>query len=160
MLQELIQQFKDIFINDITINSSIKLLISMILGLLIGSERQYHNKNAGFKTHALVSMGSTLFVIISLIISEQFKEITMFDPLRMASQIIVGVGFIGGGTIFLKDRSINGLSTAANLWIAAGVGMAIGYGLYGIGIVATLFSLIIFIGLNLINNIWKWIKKN
>ena len=128
----------------------IKLLSALLLGILVGIERQFAGKTAGMKTHALVSMGSALFVIISIIISNEFKGITAFDPLRVASNIIVGVGFIGGGAIFLKNTSISGLTTAANLWLAAGIGMACGFGLYPVAIFVTLLSIFVFIILGLI----------
>src|SRR3989304_9658002 len=104
-----------------------KLFLAMLLGVLVGIERQLSGKTAGLKTHALVSMGSALFVIISIIVSDEFKETIAYDPLRMASHIIVGVGFIGGGAIFLKDTTVSGLTTAANLWVAAGHGLALGF---------------------------------
>ncbi len=160
MLQEILNEIIDSIINDDMVISFVKLLIAMILGLLIGAEREFHGKDAGIKTHALVTMGSTLFIIISLLIIESYKGETMFDPLRVASHIIVGIGFIGGGTIFLKNKNhVEGLSTASNLWICAGIGIACGYGMYGLAIMTTLFSLFIFVGLNLINKILKWIKK-
>ena len=127
-----------------------KLLLALLLGILIGIERQLSGKTAGLKTHALVSMGSALFVIISIIVSAEFKGTTIFDPLRMASHIIVGVGFIGGGAIFLKDKFVSGLTTAANLWIAAGIGMACGFGLYPLAIIVTLLSLFVFVVLRYI----------
>ncbi len=122
-----------------------KLFLALLLGVLVGIERQLSGKTAGMKTHALVSMGSALFVIISIIVSDEFKETIVFDPLRMASHIIVGVGFIGGGAIFLKDATVSGLTTAANLWVAAGIGMACGFGLYPLAIIVTLLSLFIFV---------------
>ena len=122
-----------------------RIALALIMGVLLGTERQITGKTAGIKTHGLVSMGASLFVIISLIISEQFQESTVFDPLRVASHIIVGVGFIGGGTIFIQGASISGLTTAANLWVAAGIGMAIGFGLYPLAIGVTILTLLVFI---------------
>jgi putative Mg2+ transporter-C (MgtC) family protein len=159
MMQEVIQQIKDTFIIEDSLIMLFKLLLSMILGFIVGAEREYFKKDAGFKTHVLVSMGSALFVIIALSITEQFQSITIFDPLRVASHIIVGVGFIGGGTIFLKDRSVNGLSTAANLWIASGIGMSVGYGLYGLAIFVTILTLLMFLSINTFYSIKKWIQK-
>lgn len=124
---------------------ALNLLIALSLGMLMGFERQKAGKTAGIKTHGLVSMGSALYVIISIIVSELFLESTVFDPLRVASHIIVGVGFIGGGAIFLKEQSINGLTTAANLWVAAGIGMAVGFGLYPLAILVVLMSLFVFL---------------
>jgi len=122
-----------------------KLLTALFLGILLGLERQKSGKTAGIKTHGLVSMGSALFVIISLVVSEMFAAETIFDPLRVASHIIVGVGFIGGGAIIVKNDSISGLTSAANLWIAAGIGMATGFGLYPLAIMVTIMSLLVFL---------------
>ena len=122
-----------------------RIALALVMGILLGTEREITGKTAGVKTHGLVSMGASLFVIISLIISDQFQESTVFDPLRVASHIIVGVGFIGGGTIFVKGASVSGLTTAANLWVAAGIGMSIGFGLYLLAIGVTLLTLLVFI---------------
>jgi len=123
----------------------VKLVIALFLGILLGLEREKSGKTAGIKTHGLVSMGSALFVIISLVVSQAFSEETIFDPLRVASHIIVGVGFIGGGAIIVRNDSISGLTSAANLWIAAGIGMATGFGLYPLAILVTLMSLLVFL---------------
>ena len=124
---------------------SAKLVIALFLGILLGLEREKSGKTAGINTHGLVSMGSALFVIISLVVSQAFSEETIFDPLRVASHIIVGVGFIGGGAIIVRNDSISGLTSAANLWIAAGIGMATGFGLYPLAILVTLMSLLVFL---------------
>ena len=116
---------------------SLKLLIALFLGILMGLERQKSGKTAGIKTHGLVSMGSALFVIISIMVSNMFAADTIYDPLRVASHIIVGVGFIGGGTIMVRKDSISGLTSAANLWLAAGIGMATGFGFYPLAILVT-----------------------
>ena len=113
-----------------------RIFVALGLGSFIGIERQMRGQFAGLKTHALVSLGSALFVVISEIVS--YETGLNADPLRMASQIIVGIGFIGGGAILHKsDSLVKGVSTAAGLWVAAGVGVAIGFGLYTIGMVVT-----------------------
>jgi len=115
---------------------SLKLLIALFLGILLGFERQKSGKTAGIKTHGLVSMGSALFVIISMVVSEMFAAETIFDPLRVASHIIA---------IIVKNDSISGLTSAANLWVAAGIGMACGFGLYPLAIIVTVMSLLVFL---------------
>ncbi|MBN4065805.1 MgtC/SapB family protein [Candidatus Amoebophilus asiaticus] len=130
----------------------IKLAIAMLLGSIIGSEREFAGKTAGMRTHALVSMGATLFVIISIMVTAQFESSTVFDPLRVAAHIIVGVGFIGGGTIFMNKDKLSGITTAAGLWVAAGIGMATGFGLYILAVIVTLLTLFIFV-------ILKYIEK-
>lgn len=121
-----------------------RLLIATVLGLILGVERTMAHKTAGMRTYSLVSMAAAAFVIISEIVSQQYIGFNSFDPLRMASQIIVGVGFLGAGLIILKESKIRGLTTAAGLWIAAGVGIAAGYKLYIISVFMTVLTLIVF----------------
>lgn len=104
----------------------------MLLGLLLGLERVYAHKTAGMRTYALVSMASAFFVIISQLVLENFapNQISADAVLRMASQIIVGVGFLGTGLIIFKDGHIENLTTAAGMWASAGIGMACGFGLF------------------------------
>lgn len=129
-----------------TIDILIRLVIAVALGGLVGIERTLAGKTAGMRTYALVAMGSSLFVLISQIISSQFVNLTNFDPLRMASQIIVGIGFIGAGLVFHNSREMttSGLTSAAGLWVSAGIGMACGFGLYSLAIIAALLTLIVF----------------
>lgn len=123
----------------------IKLSIALILGVIIGLERVWAKKTAGMRTFALVSMGSALFIIISQTIASYYSNFGGADPLRMASQIITGIGFIGTGVIFSKDSVQTGITTATSLWVVAGIGMAVGFGLYKLAIIATLLTLFIFI---------------
>jgi len=122
----------------------VSLFIAMGLGIAIGVERYLAGKTAGVHTYTLVSMGSALFVIISQIITSRFVG-QNFDPMRMAAQIIAAVGFLGVGAIFHKDNQVSGVTTAAGLWVSAGVGMACGFGLYSLAIMATLLTLFTFI---------------
>ncbi len=103
-----------------------RLLIAMILGFVLGVERTMAHKTAGMRTYSLVSMGAALFVIISEIVSQRYVGVLGFDPLRMASQIVVGVGFLGAGLIIFRESRVEGLTTAAGLWISAGIGIAVG----------------------------------
>jgi putative Mg2+ transporter-C (MgtC) family protein len=116
-----------------------QVLLSLILGGVIGWQRQHIGKAAGFRTFALVSVGSTLFTILSL-------QAFVGDTARVAAQIITGIGFIGAGTIIHKKDSIEGLTTAAGLWAIAAIGMAIGASWYMEAIVSTfvLFLILIF----------------
>ncbi len=141
-----------------TQNSDIilKLVIALVLGMFIGAERLFVHKEAGMKTHALVSMGAALFIIISEVIAQKYASIGGFDPTRMASQIIVGIGFLGAGAIILQGNRLMGLTTAGGLWVTAGIGMAAGFGLYNLAIVATVLVLFIFIVMNILE---KPIKK-
>ncbi len=124
-----------------------KLTLAALLGLAIGAERTIAGKNAGMRTFALVSLGSALFVVISEQINLQYLGQVNFDPMRISAGIITGVGFIGAGMIFSKDDLLKGLTTAAGLWAIAGIGMAVGFGLYTISIFSTLLVLFIFTAL-------------
>jgi putative Mg2+ transporter-C (MgtC) family protein len=127
----------------------IRLLVAGGLGLLVGTERLFVGKQAGMKTHALVSLGSALFVIISELIALKYAGISGFDPTRIASQIIVGIGFLGAGSIMLQDSRLHGLTTAGGLWVMAGIGMACGFGFYSLAIVTATFVLFVFIVVSL-----------
>ncbi|MFZ3011736.1 MAG: MgtC/SapB family protein [Minisyncoccia bacterium] len=127
----------------------IRLLVAGGLGLLVGAERLFVGKQAGMKTHALVSLGSALFVIISELIALEYTGVGDFDPSRIASQIIVGIGFLGAGSIMLQDSRLQGLTTAGGLWVMAGIGMACGFGFYNLAIVTTVFVLFVFIVVSL-----------
>src|SRR3972149_1900574 len=119
-------------------NIFLQLFIAAVLGGLLGLERALAGKTAGMRTFALVSMGSALFIIISEIIGSKYLGISAFDPIRVASQIIVGIGFLGAGLIIFKESKISGLTTAAGLWVSAGIGIAVGFNLYVIAIFAAL----------------------
>jgi putative Mg2+ transporter-C (MgtC) family protein len=129
-----------------TIDILINLAIALGLGAVIGIERTLAGKSAGMRTYALVSLGSAVFVTVSILVSLQYISLTNFDPLRVASQILVGIGFIGAGLVFhnQKEMRASGLTSAAGLWVAAGIGMASGFGLYDLAIVAAILTLAIF----------------
>jgi putative Mg2+ transporter-C (MgtC) family protein len=129
-----------------TIDILIRLAVAILLGGIVGMERTLAGKTAGMRTYAMVAMGSALFVLVSQIVSIDFVGLTNYDPLRMASQILVGIGFIGAGLVFHnnKDMKISGLTSAAGLWVSAGIGMATGFGLYSLAIIASLLTLLIF----------------
>ena len=127
----------------------LRLILAVFLGMLVGAERFLVHKEAGIKTHALVSMGSALFIIISEMVMQKYAN-SIFDPMRMASQIVVGIGFLGAGTIILSGSRLKGLTTASGLWVTAGIGMAAGFGLYGLSIVSTFLVLLILIFVNIL----------
>jgi len=125
----------DIFLN---------LLVALCLGGLLGLERTLAGKIAGMRTYALVSMGSALFVIISQTATVLYFSTTSADPLRMISQIIVGIGFIGAGLVWHRSSKVTGITTAAGLWISAGVGIACGFGFFALAGIAVAFSFLTF----------------
>ncbi len=148
------------------IDMTIRLLVSMILGLAIGFEREYTSKWAGIKTHILVALGSTVFTILSIY---SFPKILVTgvaagssgcvgDPSRVAAQILTGIGFIGGGTVLRHGVSIYGLTTAASLWMAAAIGMAAGTGDFILATVATIISIIVLVAFRKFQNVF--IKPN
>lgn len=113
------------------IEKVIRLLISALLGGLIGMEREVRNRPAGLRTHILVSVGSTLIMLVSVDGFRSLGDGTISgDPARLAAQVISGIGFLGAGTIMRTGNSIKGLTTAASLWVCAGIGLAIGVGYY------------------------------
>ena len=128
----------------------LKLIVAVTLGMLIGTERLFMHKEAGMKTHSLVAMGATLFIIISEMMAIKYGNLDNFDPSRIASQIIVGIGFIGAGMIMFRDSRLSGLSTASGLWVTAGIGMAVGFGLFILAIFFTILLLLIFILMSII----------
>jgi len=133
-----------IFLDPATQDIISRLLVALLLGMIIGIERVWAHKTAGMRTYALVSMGSALFVIVSSEMVKTYSNFSGMNPLMIVAQIVVGVGFIGSGLIFSKDNKTLGLTTATALWVSAGIGMASGFGLYSIAIVATTLTLFIF----------------
>ena len=121
-----------------------QLFLALALGMVIGVERSIAGKTAGMRTYALVSLGACLFILISVYVSEMYIGVVSFDPMRTAAAVIMGVGFLAGGLIVFRDAKINGLTTAAGLWVATGVGMAVGFKLYVMAILATLLTIAIF----------------
>ncbi|HWH15984.1 MAG TPA: MgtC/SapB family protein [Candidatus Paceibacterota bacterium] len=113
----------------------IALGLSIILGYLIGAERELRDKDAGISTHVLVISGAMLFTFISLAIEGTEARIT--------AQIVTGIGFLGAGLILKDGTNVRNLTTAASLWLAAGLGVAIGYGFYVIAVVAALIGALV-----------------
>ena len=114
----------------------LKILLAVLVGGMIGAEREYRSKSAGFRTLTLICLGSTLFTILSQIIGAPNS------PDRIASNIITGIGFVGAGVIFKGDIGVNGITTAAMIWITAALGMGIGAGYWLVSLVAALIILV------------------
>ena len=124
----------------------IRLIVATVLGAIIGIERDIHGRAAGLRTNMLVSLGSALFMIISGTVATHFENnitstFIRADPGRIAAQIITGIGFIGAGAIIKSGFSIRGLTTAACLWLSAGIGMSAGAGLYELAIFTTIIGM-------------------
>ena len=116
----------------------VKLLLAAILGGIIGIERQIRDKPAGLRTNILICVGSTLFMSIST----KVAQVLGGDPTRIAAQIISGIGFLGAGAVLHSHGFVLGLTTAATIWVVAGVGMALGSGMYLVALFATAMSLV------------------
>ena len=117
---------------------TLRLAVAMLLGGVIGFEREYRAKDAGFRTHFLVALGSALFCIVS-----QFGfGFELKDSSRVAAQVVSGIGFLGAGTIIFQKNVVRGLTTAAGLWVTAAIGLACGTGMYLPAVVTTLMMLI------------------
>jgi putative Mg2+ transporter-C (MgtC) family protein len=137
-----------------TVEFILRLFIAGILGSIIGLDREYRAKEAGYRTHFLVSLGSALIMIVS---QHGFGEIldmpnVSLDPSRIASQVVTGIGFIGAGTIILHKQIVRGLTTAAGVWATSGIGLAVGAGMYELGISATILTLV---GLEVLSFLFK-----
>lgn len=116
----------------------------MILGALLGTERTFAGKTAGMRTFGLVAMGSCLLVLTSTVINSKFIGVTNFDPMRLSAGVITGIGFIGAGLIILRENKLEGLTTAAGLWVACGIGITVGFGLWALALFATFIALFTF----------------
>jgi|LGOV01.1.fsa_nt_gb putative Mg2+ transporter-C (MgtC) family protein len=128
----------------------IKLSLSIILGGLIGLEREYHRRPAGLRTHMLVAVGSAILMHINISMISVYPSI---DPGRFGAQVISGIGFLGAGTIIKEGPTVFGLTTAATLWTVAAIGLAIGNGSYLLGIIATIIIILVL-------SIFSFIERN
>lgn len=144
-----------LFPQSISGNFLARLLAACILGGAIGFERDFHGRAAGLRTNMLVSMGSALFMLLSEAIAVVYSGFLTgadtglrVDPGRIAAQIITGIGFLGAGAIIKEGFNIRGMTTAACLWVSAGIGMACGAGFFELGIAVTLVSLFTLIVVN------------
>lgn len=135
---------------------TLRLVLALVLGGLIGLEREQSNHPAGFRTHILVCLGSALIMLLSLYGFGQFADEpnVRVDPARLAAQVITGIGFLGAGTIIFNGSSISGLTTAASLWVVAAIGLATGAGYYYAAVVTTVFVLISLWILNKVEKKW------
>ena len=135
---------------DMTLDFIIRIFVAAILGGLIGLEREYRAKEAGFRTHFLVALGSALFMILSAygfegaLVSPEHR----LDVSRIAAQVVTGIGFIGAGTIIFQKNAVRGLTTAAGVWVVAAIGLTCGAGMY---ILATAATVLVLVGLEAFN---------
>lgn len=131
---------------------TVRLVVALLLGAAIGWERELQRMPAGFRTHALVSLGSAIFTVLSAYAFTGPGS----DPTRIAAQIVSGIGFLGGGAILHYGGTVRGLTTAASLWSVAAVGMAAGAGLF---VVAGISAVLVIIGLEVFQRVERMIKR-
>jgi putative Mg2+ transporter-C (MgtC) family protein len=120
-----------------------RLLITLVLSGLIGLERQVQRRDAGLRTHILVSLGSCLIMLTSLYVFDIYKDTVSMDPARIAAGVITGIGFLGAGTIIREPEGVRGLTTAASLWVVAGIGLAVGCGFIKVAFYTTALVLLV-----------------
>lgn len=130
----------------LTLEFILRLFVAGVLGGLIGLEREYRSKVAGFRTHSLVALGSALFMIVSMfgfddVVAGELQRMVRLDPSRVAAGIVSGIGFIGAGAIIFQKNKVRGLTTAAGLWVTAAIGMACGAGMYVLSVVSAVLVL-------------------
>lgn len=126
-------------------NSSVRMLLSMALGVVIGAERKRKGQIAGIRTFALITMGACLAMLLSIYVPQEYMGLKNGDPGRIAAQVITGIGFLGGGAMIRAKGSVKGLTTAAGIWISAIIGMAVGVGMYVVAIGSTMLILVVLV---------------
>lgn len=138
---------------DFSVEYIFRIVLSAILGALIGYERQFKHKSAGLRTNILVCIGSCLIMILSNLLYENVEGKTNADPARLAAQVVSGIGFLGAGAIIKEGVNVIGLTTAACIWVVSGVGLAVGAGYYAIAIFS---SLLVYIILEILSHMDNW----
>jgi putative Mg2+ transporter-C (MgtC) family protein len=143
----------------------LRLVIAFGLGFALGFERELRGQDAGLRTHILVCLGSCLFTLCSLLVEQPIEaavgdaQVVRADVTRIASQVVVGIGFLGGGAILRHGASIKGLTTAANLWLTASVGLAVGLGFPWIATAAAGLALVALVGLRFVERAIRRYRK-
>ena len=152
--------FVDVFPQFLIDNIVVRVLLAAVLGACIGLERDIRGRSAGLRTNILVSLGSSVFMLLSIGIADQWNLDAaslgpISDPTRIAAQVITGIGFLGAGAIIKHGFSVQGLTTAACLWIASAIGMSCGAGYYDIGILTTIITIFVLTTLNHIEKLYS-----
>jgi len=117
-------------------------VLAAVLSGIVGFEREFHGRAAGFRTHILLCVGSTLIMLTSMHIFDLYAGKVNVDPARIAAGVITGIGFLGAGTIMHSKSAVRGLTTAASLWVVAGIGLAVGSGMYYGAILTTILTMV------------------
>lgn len=145
VIEQLYNAINSVEVN--TVGSIYKLVLSMLLGAVVGYERKRKGQSAGVRTFSLIAMGATLAMLLSIYVPQEYMGLKNGDPGRIAAQVITGIGFLGAGAIIQMKGSVRGLTTAAGIWMVAIIGMAVGLGMYWLSIVASLLILFILVQL-------------
>lgn len=132
----------------------IKIFLALMLGGILGMERQYHDKPAGYATNCLICLGAMLFTVLS-----EYMGGAGGDPGRISAQIVTGVGFIGAGSILRDGNKISGLTTAAGVWLVAAIGMAVGYGQYVLAALTAASILVVQLGVRKTMRLLEFVKR-
>lgn len=130
-----------------TAQAIFKLTFSLVLGSIVGYERKRKGQPAGLRTFALICMGATMAMLVSIYVCQAYVGLKNGDPGRIAAQVITGVGFLGAGAIIQMKGSVRGLTTAAGIWMISTIGLAVGVGLYMLSVAATVLILVILVTL-------------
>ena len=133
-----------------------RLILAFILGSIIGFEREKKGRSAGLRTHILVCVGSALIMLTSLYIYSAYKDISAVDPARIAAGVVTGIGFLGAGAIIRSREGSMGLTTAASVWVSAGIGLAVGSGYTSAAVITTI---IVFFTLSLLKKVESSLNK-
>lgn len=129
----------------------VTMLVSLALGTAVGWERQVGRKPAGLRTHALVCLGSTLFVLLTVHAATSYGGGSV-DPTRIIHGVVTGVGFLGAGSIMRQEGFVHGLTTAASIWIVAAIGVAVGVHAWGLAVTGTVLALVVLEG-------YRWVER-
>ncbi|MDG5788150.1 MgtC/SapB family protein [Evansella sp. AB-P1] len=136
----------ELFSSSDTSVMTIRLVIAALLGGLVGVEREYHQHPAGFRTHLLVSVGSCLIMLLAFYgfqgYMKENPDVVNFDPSRLAAYVVSGIGFLGAGTILVQGYTVRGLTTAASIWVVAGIGLTVGAGMYTAAFICTIIVIL------------------
>ncbi len=147
---------------DPTIVMFAKLLLAMVLGGVVGTERAVLARQAaGTRTFGLVALAACLFIVISNYVDTAYLGVSNILPLQLAAGVVTGIGFIGAGLIIFRGDTVHGVTTAAGLWIVTAIGIAVGFGLYAVAVFTTILTLLMFTGMWYIENRFKhWFTEH
>lgn len=134
--------------NQITLETAaFRILLSVLVGGIVGYERQRSKHSTGFRTFTLISVGSTVMMLVSIYLPQEFWGVYNSDPTRLAGQVVSGIGFLGAGAIIQSKGAIRGMTTAATIWIVSALGLAVGAGMYTVSLLGAIVTLFVLINL-------------